>query len=58
MRFQGQKKSGKCYCRYCTGDNNSKAVHKATKHGARQLEKKEAKDGLQKVIASGTKKVR
>jgi hypothetical protein len=46
MKYLG-KKPGRCDCRYCTGDNNSKSVHKAIKHGDRQEVKKEIKDELQ-----------
>ena len=45
MKYQGQKPRN-CDCRYCTGENNSKPVHKAKKHGARQQDKKEVKDAV------------
>lgn len=53
MKFLGQKKNA-CYCHYCTGDNNSKAVHKALRHKGRQESRKEEKEWT--LVHSRTKK--
>lgn len=56
MKYQGQNPR-KCDCHYCTGDNNSKAVHKSTKHGARQKDKKEVRNAIRDIVKRGKKEI-
>lgn len=56
MKFQGKYRAG-CQCRYCTGDNKSKAIHKSLKHRERQDYRKEEKDGLQSTDGKRTKRM-
>lgn len=57
MKYLGQKPR-RCGCRYCTGDNDSKPVLKAIKHGARQKARVETKNELRLTDRIGKKRIR